>query len=148
MTFAPRNILVPTDFSDCSKNALKAALCLAAQYGAAVSVLHIIEPARNSVPPGRVSTRALQLAEATLVGMKRDAVDQMHAFLAHVTQRNVSSSIELGVAYDAVVRNAETNECDLVVIGSHGRSGIKRFAMGSVAERVVRHSPRPVLTVP
>ncbi len=72
----------------------------------------------------------------------------MHAFLAHVKERNVSSSIDTGVAYDAVVRSAETNECDLVVIGTHGRSGIKRFAMGGVAERVVRHSPRPVLTVP
>ncbi len=148
MPFAPRNILVPTDFSGPSKSALNAALSLAAQYGATVTVLHVIEPPRHPGAPARAHATDPELDEDVGGGLREDAAVQMGAFLAGVKQRNVSSSIDAGVAYDAVVRTAETNECDLVVIGTHGCSGIQRFAMGSVAERVVRHSTCPVLTVP
>jgi len=147
MTFAPKHILMPTDFSECSQHALEAALSLAAKYDATVSVLHVIEPARYSGAVGHEAAIDPEAYKDVGAQVKRAAVEHMQAFMANVTQPNVTSSVENGVPYDAVVRCAEANKCDLVVIGTHGRSGLKRFVMGSVAERVIRHSPCPVLTV-
>jgi universal stress protein A len=147
MTFAPKHILVPTDFSDCSKHALEAALSLAVKYDAAVSVVHVIEPARYSAALGHdvsIDAAAYQDVGATL---KESAAEQMKEYMAHVTHPNVASKIENGIAYDAVCRAAEGHECDLIVIGTHGRSGLKRFVMGSVAEKVIRHAHCPVLTI-
>lgn len=145
--FAPKHILVPTDFSDCARHALDAALSLATQYGSTISVLHVIEPARYAAMHGHEIALSADVYAHLGETLKKSAADQMQAFVANVIQANVTSTIEDGIPYDSIVSRAGASECDLVVIGTHGRTGIKRFVMGSVAERVIRHAPCPVLTI-
>ena len=135
-----RKILVPTDFSPHSKEALKVAADLSKTFAAPLQVLAVYQPpVVPLVPEGalfplpvdvaadvaRVNTQLLDLAkEATEAG----------AF-------EVSTALRQGVPFAEIVANAREGEFDLIVMGTHGRTGIKHALLGSVAEKVVRKAP-------
>ena len=140
-----RKILLATDFSDGSAAAERMAVELASKLGASILALHVVEP-----PPYSYPSVSLYVPSPELVG---DALRAAKQALQQVEERlrkqgiAVESAVLQGVPYTEIVRVADEGRFDLVVIGTHGRTGLKHFLLGSVAERVVRSCTRPVLTM-
>jgi nucleotide-binding universal stress UspA family protein len=141
-----KNILVPTDFGDPSEQALRYGRHFARQFGATLHVLHTIQ---NVMIPGgaEVPVAAVQQVEQGLESVARRQMDQLitdddRTSLSVVTAVRVAPS-----AASDIVEYARSNAIDLVVMGTHGRGVLGHLLMGSVAERVVRSAPCPVLTV-
>jgi nucleotide-binding universal stress UspA family protein len=143
-----RRILVPVDFSEPSRLAFDYAAELAQTFGAELDVLHVWE-APAFVPPGSVV--AMGSSGASLVELvRKGAEDALQDFVANAERRGTkvrSARAEMGHAVHTITEAASRGGYDLVVMGTHGRSGLSRALIGSVAERVVRHAPCPVLTV-
>jgi nucleotide-binding universal stress UspA family protein len=133
-----KNILVPTDFEAAADAALRYGRTLAATFGADLHVLHVEDAslfqARFADPTALEAAGRHQLGE-------RAATDQQHRYQTHAVVRKFDSPTE------AIVGYAREAAIDLIVMGTHGRSGAGRLLMGSVAEHVVRSAPCPVLTV-
>jgi nucleotide-binding universal stress UspA family protein len=144
----PRTILVGTDFSDISDEALRAAALYAKTFHARVLVAHVFDPTPN-VPPV-VWSRPDLLERSIRVEIEEAIRETLSGKTAELLQG--VPEVELSVvqhpsAGRALVEIAEDEGVDLVILGSHGRSGLSRALLGSVAERVVRHAPCPVLVV-
>jgi len=138
-------ILLPTDFSDCSSEAARAARRLAERFKAGLLVLHVLdEPA--ALDPMFRGEAPLELLRDR---MEQYAREGMEAFLAAHFQGlpEVTSRIASGVPHREILREARETGADLIVIGTHGRTGVEHVIFGSTAERVVRMAPCPVLTV-
>jgi len=141
-------ILVPVDFSEASHKALEHAAELAKAFGATIDLLHVWEAPRYLPPElviaGPAPQRSLaDLSRAHAEGELQELVRNAGPIASLIGQvRN-----EEGVPATKIVEVAASGY-DLIVMGSHGRSGVKHLLLGSVAERVVRHSKVPVLTVP
>ena len=127
MTMRIREILFPTDFSAASAAAGRTAADFARHFGAGLHVLHVV-PSGFDV---KVPRAALE-----------DAVAALGAGLT------VTQLVESGVAAPAIVAYARAHRIDLIVMGTHGRTGFSHVLLGSVAEAVVRRAPCRVLTVP
>ena len=141
-----RRILHPTDFSGASRRAFACAVALARWDGAELFLLHVLSPSELFVGNGYVTVETWQRLEA---GARRSAESRMKAVLARAKRAGgrASAMVVEGVPFERIVGTAKTKHADLIVIGTHGRTGISRFFIGSVAERVVRLAPCPVLTV-
>jgi nucleotide-binding universal stress UspA family protein len=142
---ALKNILVATDFSEPSAVALAYGRDLARSYGARLHVLHVIEDVmiRYSSEIGF----ALPELQADLEKAARRDLDSLLAADGPRTT-DVVSTIETSVNIPgAIVAYARESDIDLIVTGTHGRGAVSHLLMGSVAERVVRSAPCPVLTV-
>ena len=140
-----KNILVATDFSEPSAVALAYGRDLARTYNARLHVLHIVEDVMTRYSPevGLV-TEQLQKDLEKLARRDLDALvtDDDRRTISIVA--NVKTSVNIA---SGIVEYAKANAIDLIVTGTHGRGAVKHFLMGSVAERVVRTAPCPVLTV-
>jgi nucleotide-binding universal stress UspA family protein len=138
----PKRVLVPVDFSDCSKNALEYALGLSEPLGAKVEVLHVWDIGWVSpdltVWAGESKKSVLEFAKQEAELMLEDLL-QSHAGL--------TGELAHGQAAEEIAKKAEAG-FDLVVMGTHGRTGLSHLVMGSVAQKVVRLAHCPVLTVP
>lgn len=139
-----KKILVPTDFSTHSLAAVEYARVIANKFGAQIILVHVVDtvpvPGVTSIDPNK----------GKLVRkMERKALRELKAFAdAHLKGiRNPQLVLCTGVPYDEIVRLATNEGVDLVVISTHGRTGLAHAIIGSVAERVVRYSLMPVLTV-
>ena len=133
-------ILVPTDGSAGAREAFEHALALAEQFGAELHVVNAVDPAM--IPP-EVG------AESVLDALResgRDAVDELHD-RGEAAGAAVESAVLDGHPQGAILQYVEDHDVDLVVMGTHGRTGLGRWLLGSVTERVVRTCPVPVLTV-
>ena len=141
MTESPvRRILVPVDFSRTSGEALRFASSLARALGASLEVLYVIAPGHTIFE--RAATRRS--------GDDPDAVrGRLHDFVADLSSDGVrvTERVEQGEPHDRIVSVARDENFDLIVMGTHGRTGRPAALVGSVAESVVRTSARPVLTV-
>jgi nucleotide-binding universal stress UspA family protein len=143
-----RRILHATDFSSASRPALAKAIALARQNRAALQVVHALPPLALPVggdfaymPPGTYETidrRARQHAQK-----------QLSALVARARKVGVRATALLldGAPHEQITRAARRARADLIVIGTHGRTGLSKVLLGSVAERVVRFATCPVLTV-
>jgi universal stress protein A len=134
-------ILVPTDFSRPSELALKYANGLAHQFGASLHLLHVVN--RPLLAEGLAAEAYISDAPAIGSDMVRDA----EARLRNLAPDAASADVVFGYAAKAIVDCASRSGVDLIVMGSHGRTGIAHLILGSVAEAVVRTAPCPVLTV-
>lgn len=138
-----RRILVPIDFSDCSKNALISAVPLARQSGATLLVVHVIDPAYPSDP-----CLINQFEE-----WETSAVESSRRWLSELVARVVPAEVEArtfvrtGSAAGEIVEAASELQADLIILPTHGYTGLKHVVFGSTAENVVRHSRCPVLTL-
>jgi nucleotide-binding universal stress UspA family protein len=139
------HILAPTDFSEFSKQALKSALDLAQTFGAKLLLLHVVEPPPYPIE-GLVPS---QLGANLLDDLERQASNELAALLpeAQGLQVDVARRVSVGIPYRKIVEVAGEEKIDLIVMTTHGRTGITHMVMGSVAERVVRTAPCPVLTI-
>lgn len=140
-----KRILVPVDFEACSRRALRVALSLARASGAVVDVLHVwvppdyVSPA-HAVALGKGDARALE--EVAL----RESRIQLWDFIDRTGRPpdvEVRATVSYGLPHDVILEMA--GGYDLIVMGTHGRKGLSRLVMGSVAERVLKQSPKPVL---
>lgn len=136
--FAIRTILCPTDFSEPSETAVRAAEHLARDCGAKLILLHVAE-----LPP-MIADEAVLMHPADF---DPDRERERLEAVAIDSTVEVERDFVLGVAPDDILRVARERGCDLIVIGTHGRTGLSRLVMGSVAEAVIRKAPCPVLSV-
>lgn len=142
-----RRILFATDFSDASRPAAQRAVSLAKDNGAELVVVHVYEPPVRPAVDAFLVPRVYDEFEAEV----RSQADQG---LAPIVARAAGAGVAArplvlrGVADEAIARAAKDEAADLVVVGTHGRGGVARLLLGSVAARVVSSSPCPVLTVP
>ena len=142
-----RSILLPTDFSDCGNYALSYAASLARTFGASIICVHVIEPMVPTVGNSGM-TEPLPIADIT---------DQLEYSaereLPKLAEREECAGLEVeemivhGEAASEIVRVAKERNVDLIVVSSHGRTGLGRILFGSTAEAVVRHASCPVLVV-
>ena len=144
--FGIRTILVPTDFSQCALAGTEYAAFLARKVNAALRLFHAIYPYTNYVFVDRAGVRMSGLAEAMeeTARQEMDAIKQMD-FLRDLP---VQTEILPGTAVDEICAAAGGPDIDLIVLSTHGRTGLKHALIGSVAEHVVRYAERPVLVVP
>jgi universal stress protein A len=142
--YSIKNILVTTDFSEYSAAALDHALSLAEIHRADVHLLHVIEER-----PGLSRRKSESESGPARKGSEASAARQMSKFIyEHVDEyMSIQEAIRSGTPHIEFIRYAKEHRIDLIVIATHGRTGLSHMVMGSVAERVVRHSPVPVLTV-
>jgi nucleotide-binding universal stress UspA family protein len=145
--FKVSKILVPIDFSECSAAALSHALSLAAQLGASVDALHVAEiPSFKSEPRIAKESGFTSLREYALEAGQ----GELDAFLSKLDasqRKSVSARLDAGRPRDCILEHAKRERYDLIVMGTHGRTGRAHSLAGSVAESVVRMAPCPVLTV-
>jgi nucleotide-binding universal stress UspA family protein len=138
-----RTILCPVDFSPASDNAFAYARELAAKLDARIELLHVFQLPIYALPDGAVmvgpdyTVRLTTELQAALV--KLASVEKKVPVETHLLE---------GLPYQEITRMASELHADLIVMGTHGRTGVKHLLLGSVAERVVRTSPVPVISVP
>lgn len=145
MTFT--RILVATDFSLDSDGAVAYALALAKTIPASIHLLHVVDnPLAAGVWSSDVYTAEIAGLQINLV---REAEKQLRAGVRTLDRPGITITTEVrtGRPGRTIVDCARDRECDLVVVGSHGRTGVAHLIMGSVAEHVVRHAPCPVLVI-
>lgn len=147
MTLAS-HILVATDFSDASRPALGAAVILAKQFGAKLTLAHSFDPS----PLAPLATRPVSGAAQLQIEqeMERRITEELERLRKDELSEIADVETELLIGpspADELVKLAKKKNVDLIVIGTHGRTGLSHLLIGSVAEKVVRHAPCPVLTL-
>ena len=141
-----KKILVPTDFSECSGVALQYACSLADAFGASIHLFHVLE---DPYVHGWTGEGYVPNLASFRDGMARDAAERIRKVLSaeDMVKYSVKTSSKFGSPFLEILRYAKEEEVDLIVMGTHGRGPVAHVLMGSVAERVVRKAPCPVLTV-
>lgn len=138
-----RHILVATDFSECSDRAIELAVRMAAALDAKLTLVHAWDApsfvyANPIAPPGDVITPLHDAAAECL----NEAVAR-----ARRTRPDAAGILRRGQAWREILQTRDEIGADLIIVGTHGRSGLSHVVLGSVAEHVVRIAPVPVLTV-
>ena len=134
-------ILVPTDGSEASRRAIEHAVDLASKYGARIHALYVVDTSVYATleTGAEVVVEALEEEGESAVRAVEDAAREAGV--------EVVTEVADGSVHDAIAAYVDDNDVDLVVMGTHGRTGLDRYLLGSVTERVVRTSDVPVLTV-
>lgn len=135
-------ILFPTDFSESAGNAARYAISLAKKYGGKLYIVHVVEPFTYTTDFGLDYSVQYKEMEATA----RRLLDE---FVASIQRNNLNAEGVLlsGEPFVEIIKYAKREQVDLIIMGTHGRTGLEHMLLGSVAEKVVRKSPCPVLTV-
>lgn len=138
-------ILVAVDFSDSSDNAFQMALSMARKFEARMIILHVInEP---------VDLRGFYVPHISFEKLEEEIEEGAKKMMETFCRQNIldydnyESLIIPGLPYEQIIEQAEEKSADLIVLGTHGRTGLDHVLFGSTAEKVVRKSPLPVLTV-
>jgi nucleotide-binding universal stress UspA family protein len=142
-----KRVLFPTDFSELSLHALGHAKSFAEAYKAELHVIHVIDEAcqywmamgPNSLPAGPPPDELVTAA-------KQEIEKFVHEHIA-ASSVSVRTEVLIGRPFMEIIRYAREQTIDMIVLGTHGRTGLKHALLGSVAEKVVRKSPCPVLTI-
>ena len=140
-----RRILLPTDFSKFSDNALTYAIAFAEKFGAELHLLHVVQDLALFMPPDVVTVPAMVPLDQ-LNTAAHDAINRL------VREHNLGRftlhhEVREGNPFTEIVRYAKDHDIDLIIMGTHGRGGLAHVLLGSVSEKVVRKAPCPVLTV-
>ncbi len=140
-----KKILVPVDFSDCSNDAVRHARELAARFDSELHLLHVVE---SWPPAGSVTSEAYPMYHDYVVQLNDHATKQLAEVAANIAGSiPVQHVIRSGHIQQEIIKYITDEKIDLAVIGTHGRTGLSHWLMGSVAEKVVRLAPCPVLVV-
>jgi len=146
--FSPKNILVPTDFSEDSDRALQTALEIAAKYLSRVFLLHVAGGTfQQTLADYRIDQRAVEriLNESILFADEklRETIDKF----PKTSEVKVIPDVRNGVPHEEILIEAAERGIDLIVIASHGKTGLKKYFIGSVAEKVMKEAKCPVLLI-
>ncbi len=138
-----KKILCPVDFSQFSQEVVDYAVDLAIKYGAELHIMHVIPNMTYFTPYESF------LTPENLVAIEKHIQDQVENDFEKVLKQNVPAKkvIRTGVPFVEIIDYAKSESIDLIVMGTHGRSGIEHILIGNVAEKVVRKSPCPVMTI-
>lgn len=139
-----KTILVPTDFSECSEAAVRYGAALAGAFGATLHLLNVIHDPYSR--PWAAEGYAAPIADL-LADWEADARQRLSACVPPGAASRTVLAIATGAPHLEIVRYAGRQEIDLIVLGTHGRGPLSHLLLGSVAERVVRSAPCPVMTV-
>ena len=142
-SFSVKRILVPIDFSDCARKALQYAIPLAREHDASITAIYVIPPIYGVGEYGGIEYMPLE-SEARAYGEQRLAAMVLDEVDGTVT---VNTLVRSGSPAGQIIRVAQDLPADLIVISTHGRTGLKHALVGSVAEHLVRGAPCPVLVV-
>jgi nucleotide-binding universal stress UspA family protein len=139
-----RRILVPSDFSECSDAAVRYGLELARRFDATLHLLHVVQD--PAAQPWAGEGFAVPMLEA-LDEWQKEARTRLEHAIPPEDRSNTVAVVTIASPFSEILRYAAENEVDLIVMGTHGRGGMSHMLLGSIAERVVRRAPCPVLTV-
>jgi nucleotide-binding universal stress UspA family protein len=137
-------ILVPVDFSDNSKKALQYAIPFAEQFKASITVLYVVEPA--------VFPSDFGFGQMSFPDVEREMVDKAETELRKIVDE-LRTSVAIvpvvlsGIPFVEVTGYADENDIGLIILATHGRTGVEHILFGSTAEKIIRKSPCPVLVV-
>ncbi|HEY0455234.1 MAG TPA: universal stress protein [Verrucomicrobiae bacterium] len=140
-----KTILLPVDFSPHSQKAMRYAISFAEQFGARLVLLHVVEPALYPTEVGYVPLEIDQMHRT----MARNAHSRLESLIGNEISRGLLQdyAVRVGSPYLEITSAARDWNVDLIIIATHGYTGLKHILLGSTAERVIRHAPCPVLTV-
>ena len=139
-------VLFPTDFSEHSEHALSYALSFAKEYGAKLYVLHVIEDVQYLANAYMFDVPVMP----SFADIEQSRLKEMQEFIERVITDpaiEIEKAIKRGRPFIEIIRTAREEDVDLIVIATHGRSGLEHVFFGSVAEKVVRKAPCPVLSI-
>lgn len=140
-----KSILVPLDFSSPSKKALDYAVTVAKQFKARLTLLHVVEPVGT---PDFAASFPLVMEDDKLIAAAKTELERA-VKEARVPRRIVEKIlVRFGRSFHEITEAARTRKVDLIIISTHGYTGLKHALLGSTTERVVRHATCPVLVVP
>jgi glycine betaine transporter len=159
-----RKILIPIDYSADSQQALRWGASLAGKYGARLLLLHVIPKAVEEVYPhgspawtatpasyyeGMAPTSPRFGPQPVIIDLVEKARSELHDYAGNNFKESVPLEVKIAVGKPAeeILRIARDEAVDLIVMGTHGRSGLRHLLLGSVAEEVTRHAPCPVFSV-
>jgi len=145
--FAPKNILVPTDFSKYSDAALKIAVDIAAMHGSNIYLLHAIDDQMQRSIDYRISYEDIKQIEKNSIIASKEQLKKQAAAIIKNKKVKVIMDVENGDPTEVIMKEQKAKKIDLIVIASHGRSGIARYLMGSVATKVAKSAKCPVVLV-
>jgi universal stress protein A len=140
-----RSILVPIDFSQHSKNALKYAIPLAEKFGASLHLIYVVEPT--------IYPADLGFGQVVLPGVEEELRDKGEGELQLLIEREIGgrvkadATVRTGNPHQEILKVADETGVDMIVVATHGHSGVEHMLFGSTADRIVRRSKIPVLTV-
>jgi len=140
-----RRILCPVDFSAASEGALRAAAVLAKQLGGTLTLLHVDVVPGSATPEGLLETPPALAADLTAPADR--PLVEWKALAERLGAARVEAVRSVGQPAQEILALARRERCDLLVLGTHGRTGLGHLLLGSVAEQVVRQAPCPVLTL-
>jgi universal stress protein A len=145
--FAPKSILVPTDFSEYSDRAIKQAVDIAEQNNAKIYLIHVVDELQQCAIDYCIPLEVMQKVQGD---SEKEAAKKMQEEANKILQSKkieVAFDVKSGTPYEAILQEQQERKADLIVIASHGRTGILKSLIGSVAERVMREAKCPVLLV-
>lgn len=144
MTLSVKRILVPTDFSDPSARALDLAIEFARRFEAELVLFHAHEMPAYIFPDG-----VMPVTPEILQDLQRSVLTELERLATRVRAVGVPVSVRsaIGVHDLEICRAASDTDADMIIMGTHGRTGLRHALLGSVAEKVVRRAPCPVLTI-
>lgn len=140
-----KSVLFATDFSESSDHAFEYAHTVAKCFGARLLVLHVI----NEL----VDLRGFYVPHISIDKLEEEMAESAHKMMAQFIETHaqgyapLESIVSPGIPYDEILKKAEEESADLIVLGTHGRTGLDHVLFGSTAEKVVRKSPIPVMTI-
>ena len=139
-----RRLLCPVDFSDVSKNAFQIAIDLAVLFKADLHVMHVFQMPASTIPEG-----IYEIPDDMEDKVKSHFSTKLDEFIKnHSTPEiNITTGSYAGFPHVEIINSAKETNADMIVMGTHGRTGLSHVLLGSVAERVIRTSDIPVLTV-
>ncbi len=147
MQVSPKRILWPTDFSPLSLQGARYARAFGKRFGAELHVVHVIPPA---LTPDFAATLP---TEVPVVYSEQELAETCRQRLQELVSAQfaglpgVSVHVTFGNPWSSICRHAEQNDVDLIIVATHGRTGLRHVLIGSTAERIVQHAPCPVLVV-
>ena len=141
-----RRILHPSDFSRASGAAFARAVAMAKTDRAQLLLVHVLAPSVPIAGEGYISPKVYEDLEASARAYGQKCLSALQAKARKAGVKAVTQLLD-GVAHERIARAAKAKKADLIVIGTHGRTGLAKFFLGSVASRVVAAAPCPVLTV-
>jgi universal stress protein A len=146
--FAPKNILVPTDFSKFADAALKKAVDIATQSDTTIYLLHVIdEQIQLCAVDYCLSQELVKQLEKESIKASRDKLKKEAAAIIKAKKVKVIFDVKKGVPSEMILSEQKAKKIDLIVIASHGKTGILKQLMGSVADKVIKGSKCPVIVV-
>ncbi len=145
--FAPKRILVPTDFSTYSDRSLGEALDIAKQHGSTIYLLHVVSVVQQCSVDYCIDPGALAAIEKQTGDRVSRMMSEQTGKFPDINAVTVVQDTRRGTPYDEILKEQEEKDIDLIVIASHGTTGLLKHLMGSVAEKVSRAAKCPVLII-